>query len=54
MKMIYLILSCLYYINFTQCNNIYLYGNSISTKAVSNANGVNASETTSHSLDDVT
>lgn len=47
----FLVLLCLKLIN---TNNIYLYGNSLNTKAISNSNGVNASETTAHSLDDVT
>lgn len=34
-------------------NTVYLYGTSLNTKGVSNGNGVNASETTAHSLDDV-
>lgn len=34
-------------------NSVYLYGTSLNTKGVSNGNGVNASETTTHSLDDV-
>lgn len=34
-------------------NTVYLYGTGLNTKAVSNGNGVNASETTAHSLDDV-
>ena len=34
-------------------NTVYLYGTSLNTKGVSNGNGVNASETTTHSLDDV-
>lgn len=41
-------------LDLATCNNIYLYGTSLNTKAVSNANGVNASEITGHSLDDVT
>lgn len=31
----------------------YIFGTSINTKAVTNGNGVTASETTTHSLDDV-
>jgi hypothetical protein len=34
-------------------NTVHLYGTSLNTKGVSNGNGVNASETTAHSLDDV-
>jgi len=32
----------------------YLYGTSLNTKGVANGDGVGASETTAHSLDDVT
>ncbi len=34
-------------------NKIYLYGTSLNTKGVANGDGVAASETTAHSLDDV-
>lgn len=34
-------------------NTLYLHGNALNTKAVSNAEGTNFSETTTHSLDDV-
>lgn len=34
-------------------NKIYLYGTSLNTKGVANGDGVTASETTAHSLDDV-
>jgi len=34
-------------------SNPYLYGTSLNTSGVSDANGVTATETTAHSLDDV-
>lgn len=34
-------------------NGPYLFGSSLNTKGVSNGDGVGASETTTHSLDDV-
>ena len=33
---------------------VHLYGTALNTKGVSNGSGVNASETTAHSLGDVT